>query len=102
SAADGSVFVVNVDDDHQADVFDPMHPQPTAIPLDIAHQERDSLPSRDKLPEKSVTDSTGKTTSVTDCNDAGPNPDDKVAGNMGPPRAVAPPQPVAPPAAISS
>ena len=48
TAANGHTYVVNIDDDNQPDVVNTSSPNPlgTVIPLDIAHQLRDNIPSR--------------------------------------------------------
>ena len=71
TAANGATYVVNVDNDDFADFVDPTNPIGTQLPLDIAHQLRDSIPFRGLL--ATTTDAHNKVTPICDTN--GPDPD---------------------------
>ncbi|MBV8762286.1 MAG: hypothetical protein JO257_33655 [Deltaproteobacteria bacterium] len=83
TAANGATYIANVDNDDFADVVDPQNPIGTPIPLDIAHQLRDSVPFRSLL--ATTTDANQKVTPICDTN--GPDPD-ATTGNEGGPRST--------------
>jgi hypothetical protein len=89
TAANGTVYVINVDDDNQADDVQPTtattNPIETQIPLDIAHQLRDGVPDRGKL--ATAPDPNDNTKTIPVCSDLGPDPD-STGGNMGGARAT--------------
>jgi len=70
SASNGLTYVVNVDDDNYFDTVDEGTPVGTAIPLDIAHQLRDSVPDRISKAETTVDKVT-----YPICDTDGTNPD---------------------------
>ena len=76
TAANGQVFLFNVDNDDYDDFVDPQSPLATPIPLVIPHQLRDNVPGRGLLAEEE-----GKFV----CDDPGPDPDSQ-GGNQGGPR----------------
>lgn len=91
TASNGSTFVVNIDDDDHVDLFDTSKPLGSQLPLDIAHQLRDSVPGRDLLatiPDPSADPASGKTLPI--CDTLGPDPDAS-GGNSGGPRIPASP-----------
>jgi len=85
TAASGSTFVLNVDDDDYADFENASDPLEVQLPLAIAHQLRDAVPARDL---RATTDVDGMTATICDTN--GPDPDAQ-SGNLGGPRAATPP-----------
>lgn len=78
TAANGATYVANVDNDDFADYVDPSNPLGTQLPLDIAHQLRDSIPDRGLLATE--TDANNKVSPICDTN--GPDPD-ATTGNEG-------------------
>jgi len=75
TAANGATYVINIDNDDKADVVDPEDPIGTQIPLDIAHQLRDSVLTRGLLAtELDPSDPSGKKT-LPICDTLGPDPD---------------------------
>lgn len=85
TATTGLTYVVNIDDDDFADFVDSKNPVATPVPLAIAHQLRDGVPSRGALAE-TVVDGLA----VPSCNTDGPDPD-ATTGNSGGPRLVGSP-----------
>ncbi len=85
TSSSGATFVVNIDDDDFGDVVDATNPIKTPLPLAIAHQLRDGLPSRTL-----TASTTGDTDGMPICNTVGPDPD-ATAGNSGGPRIVTAP-----------
>lgn len=82
TAANGATYVINIDDDNFADDVNVNNPIGTQIPLDIAHQLRDSIPQRDLLATiPDPMDATGVKT-VPICDTLGPDPD-ATGGNFG-------------------
>ncbi len=78
TAANGLSYVLNIDDDDYSDFVEPVNPLATQIPLTIAHQLRDDIPTRGLLAEEN-----GRFV----CDD--PGPDTSSAGNTaGGPRLV--------------
>lgn len=71
SASSGLTFIANVDDDSWSDTVDPGAPVRTAIPLDIAHQLRDSVPFRDVNANVSSTTTGGMTVNKPGCDTDG-------------------------------
>ncbi len=71
TSASGATYMLNVDNDDFADYVDSTSPLSTLIPLDIAHQLRDALPTRGMLPEA---ENAGGM-EVPTCDDPGPDPD---------------------------
>ncbi len=51
TASTGRIFVINVDDDAYADVYDPAQPLATQLPLALPHQLRDNMLGRASLSE---------------------------------------------------
>ena len=96
TASDGHTYVLNINDDNQADTVDPASPIGTAIPLDIANQLRDSIPQRGLVAEQMV-----GSAEQPICDTAGPDPT-AAAGNQGGPRATAKPVIVVPPGTFSA
>ncbi|MDB4956326.1 MAG: hypothetical protein JWO36_3895 [Myxococcales bacterium] len=86
TAADGSSYVVNIDDDANADTTIPSDPIRTNIPLVIAHQLRDGLPDRGAV--ATLLDANSVVQPLCETN--GPDPD-ATGGNSAGPRATAPP-----------
>jgi hypothetical protein len=99
TSANGATYVINVDDDDQADNVQPAttttNPLMTQIPFDIAHQVRDAIPNRGLLATESLTvpdplpdqpDHT-KVITVPVCSNLGPDPD-STAGASGGARAT--------------
>jgi hypothetical protein len=93
AAANGTVYVINVDDDSQYDYVQPTtvatNPLASQIPLDIAHQLRDAIPDRGELATQPVKDPNDpdKTINVPVCSDFGTDPD-ATGGNTGGARAT--------------
>lgn len=85
TAANGATYVLNVDDDDFADYVDSNNPVATPIPLDIANQLRDGLPTRGAVAEALVDN-----VEVPICGTDGPDPD-AATGNSGGPRLVGAP-----------
>ncbi|HUJ60752.1 MAG TPA: hypothetical protein VLX92_19755 [Kofleriaceae bacterium] len=102
TASNGSSYVFNIDDDDHGDFVgdDGTTGNPVAdpIPLDIAHQLRDSLPERDLFAGQSDDTASGASYS---CDDSGPDPD-SANGNEGGPRAATPPTQIIPGAYVSA
>jgi hypothetical protein len=77
SAANGTVYVINVDDDNQADDVQSTtvatNPLATQIPLDIPHQLRDAVPDRGQLATE--LDPNDNTKKIPICSDFGADPD---------------------------
>jgi len=91
SAANGATYIINIDDDQQADFVDNKSPIATSIPLDIAHQLRDSVASRDLIAdEQNPSDPSNVNDRVFICGTAGPDPD-ATGGVTGGPRSPAQP-----------
>ncbi|HTJ46493.1 MAG TPA: hypothetical protein VL463_30515 [Kofleriaceae bacterium] len=67
TATNGGVFVVNVDDDNYADVYDPTQPLSTWLPLVLPHQLRDRIKNRDTKAEEVIPEGDHSTT-VPVCN----------------------------------
>ena len=82
SASNGQTYILNVNDDAQANYVDATNPLATAIPYDIAHQLRDGLPDRGSADEA---DNAANTEVITCA--AGPDPDTDT-GNLAGPRSV--------------
>lgn len=83
TAANGATYIINVDNDDFADTVNPNDPLGTQIPLDIAHQLRDAIPSRDLLAQ--TPDANNVEQPICDTN--GPDPD-SASGNLGGARAT--------------
>jgi hypothetical protein len=96
AASDGHTYVLNINDDDQADVVDPASPIGTAIPLDIANQLRDSIPDRGLVAEAMV-----GSAEQPICDTAGPSPTD-ASGNTGGARTTADPVPIVPPGTFAA
>jgi hypothetical protein len=86
TAANGAVYMLNVDNDDYADFVDDGAPIGTEIPLDIAHQLRDALPNRGAVADETTADNT----SVPICDTDGPDPD-SAGGNSAGTRSVGDP-----------
>jgi hypothetical protein len=84
SSENGAIYMFNIDDDSQADFVHSDDVLGTQIPLDIAHQLRDSLPNRGLL----AVSTDGTNTPV--CDSPGPDPDNS-ANNGGGARTPAAP-----------
>jgi hypothetical protein len=84
TSTNGAVFVLNVDDDFYPDLIDTANPLAVSLPLAIANQLRDSIPSRDAVAED-------PNTHVLICNDNGVDPDAQSGNNEGGPRLTAQP-----------
>jgi hypothetical protein len=82
AAANGATYTLNVDNDDFADFVDTANPVSSPIPLDIANQLRDGLPTRGALAEELVDG-----TEIAICDTDGPDPDG-AAGNSAGPRSV--------------
>lgn len=97
TAANGATYIVNIDNDDYADTILADNPIGTQLPLDIAHQLRDSIPNRGLL--ATTTDANNKTTPICDTN--GPDPD-ATTGNSGGARSTDYPGRVLPTVSIAS
>ena len=102
TAANGSTFVLNVDDDAMGDLVstsDPIETDNDFAPptLGIGNQLRDSIQSRDLLAQSTPTPGN----SVFVCDDPGPDPD-ATSGNTGGTRAPGPPTKTVPPGVIAA
>jgi hypothetical protein len=83
-ASNGGVFIVNVDDDDRRDLFSNLRPLLTPMPLQIAHQLRDSVSDRGAL---ATIELNNQTETLCDINGT-----EDVTGEIeGGPRALTPP-----------
>ncbi len=87
TATNGDSFLFNINDDNYGDSVIPSEPLEVQIPLAIAHQLRDALPSRDALSTTVTT--AGQTVPV--CASEGPDPDALAGSDIDGPREVDPP-----------
>jgi hypothetical protein len=86
TAANGTTYIINIDNDDFADFVNTNSPLATPIPLDIAHQLRDAIPNRGLLATgPDPADPTG-VKQVPICDTLGPNPD--TGSNSGGPRST--------------
>lgn len=88
SAANGAVFVLNVDDDDYPDFESDTDPLAVEITSAIPHQLRDSVPARNFKAETPV--DMDHPVAMHICNTSGPDPD-SAAGVSAGPRATTPP-----------
>lgn len=89
SASNGSVYIIDVDDDDRQDFKDQGAPLTVQLPLAIAHHLRDAIPFRSARAEETVTENDVQITRDI-CGTNGPDPDAQ-SGNAGGVRATANP-----------
>ncbi len=68
TATTGDTVIVNIDDDVFRDLWDPLAPMATQVPLAVPHQLRDQVLQRDSLAEKTLNDGTDEEVAVPACN----------------------------------
>lgn len=97
TASNGSVYVIDVDDDDSPDYKDQGSPMAVQLPLAISHHLRDAIPGRNFLAEASRTDpgdpddpNDDRTEVYPICSTNGPDPDAQ-SGNAGGVRSTANP-----------
>jgi hypothetical protein len=103
TASNGSVFVVNVDDDNYADVFNPGAPLAAPVQLAMAHQIRDAIGSRHvTIEDEDAAFNPAPDSSMGQTDNSGDDKDCNYNGGVGGPRAAATPARTVPAGSVAT